>query len=389
MHAIILIIIIISRVVITIGEDVDCSAIKNIETLICKHSITQLSTEQIQENESVLRNNRNLNDKYMKDQIKGSGTLPSIFIVGAQKGGSSSLFGLMIQHPSLCKGLHKESHYFSPTDIADDYREKGTDFYKLQFINATCDVKKGAKYIDATPILHSHDQVNESVWTRIYNTYNTSILLRDNLKFIALLREPVSRDYSWYQHSIRTELEGGKLFTDIKTMSERSKNDGSDQNMHIMNSYVHQLKKFAAVFKRNQIMVLSSADVFQNTASVMDRIRKFIDVPAHKAFDGKIPHDDHLDKSIKKGKAFVQCIVDHVPQLDCSERDRLGTYYEPYNQELYQFLKNDGVAGKADPNEPPFWPVFDTYKALPCSDNSRKELNEIIKEDKIILSTHC
>jgi hypothetical protein len=323
----------ISRVVIIIGGDVNCSAIENLETWICKLSVTKLSMKQTQ-NENLSSKNRNLNNNRVTDQIKESGTeigtLPSIFIVGAQKGGSSSLFGLMIQHPLLCRGLHKESHYFSPTNIGDDYLEKGIDFYKQQFINATCDVKKGSKYIDATPILHSHDQGNESVWKRIHDTYNTSIPLRDNLKFIALLREPVSRDYSWYQHSIRTELEGGKLFTDIKTMSERSKNDGSDQNMHIMNTYVHQLTKFTAVFKRSQIMVLSSTEIFQNTAKVMERIRKFIDVPPHKSFEGQILHDDHLDKSIKRGKAFVQCTVEHVPQLDCSERDRLGIYIYIY-----------------------------------------------------------
>jgi hypothetical protein len=190
-----LILVIISRLVI--GGDVDCSAIENIETLICEHSIPQLSTEQIQENESILSENRSLNDNHKKDPIKGSGTLPSIFIVGAQKGGTSSLFELMIQHPLLCKGSSKEPHYFIPQKGTNAYLEKGTDFYRLQFNNATCDINKGAKYIDATPILHSHDQVNESVWSRIYNTYNTSVQ-RDNLKFIALLREPVSRDYSWY-----------------------------------------------------------------------------------------------------------------------------------------------------------------------------------------------
>jgi hypothetical protein len=64
-----------------------------------------------------------------------------------------------------------------------------------------------------------------------------------------------------------------------------------------------------------------------------------------------------------------------------------GAYYEPYNLELYQFLKNSEV-GKADLNEPPFWPVFDTYKALPCSENSRKEFDEILKNG-VISGSHC
>jgi len=47
------------------------------------------------------------------------GNLPSIFILGAQKGGSSSLFEFLLEHPTLCKGDHKEPHFF------DDWKVYG------------------------------------------------------------------------------------------------------------------------------------------------------------------------------------------------------------------------------------------------------------------------
>ena len=123
------------------------------------------------------------------------GTLPLIFVTGIQKGGSSSLYELMIKHPLICSGLHKEMHFF---DHPENYM-KGTGFYRQMYIDPKCDTKLGSRYIDATPIFHY-----PSTWQRIYDTYNDTPIIRDNLKFIVLLREPVAREYSWYQHTIRT-----------------------------------------------------------------------------------------------------------------------------------------------------------------------------------------
>ena len=132
-----------------------------------------------------------------KNKLGKAGTLPTVFIVGAQKGGSSSLYELMQQHPQLCRSFHKENHYF---DHPDNYLY-GVDYYKSLFADTKCDNVTGSHFMDGTPILHY-----PSVWQRIYDTYNHSISLRDSLKFIVLLREPVARDYSWYQHATRTGM---------------------------------------------------------------------------------------------------------------------------------------------------------------------------------------
>jgi Sulfotransferase domain len=129
------------------------------------------------------------------EKRRQGGTLPTIFIVGAQKGGSSSLYELMIEHPKLCTGLHKENHFF---DHQENY-EMGTNYFREMYSDPKCDHIAGAHFVDATPTLHY-----PSTWQRIYDTYTESPIIRDNLKFIALLREPTAREFSWYQHSTRT-----------------------------------------------------------------------------------------------------------------------------------------------------------------------------------------
>ena len=130
-----------------------------------------------------------------EEKRRQGGTLPTIFTVGIQKGGSSSLYELMVEHPLICAGLHKEVHYF---DHPENYA-RGTAYFRATFSDPKCDGKHGTHFVDGTPILHY-----PSTWQRIYDTYSETTEIRDNLKFIVLLREPVSRDYSWYQHTVRT-----------------------------------------------------------------------------------------------------------------------------------------------------------------------------------------
>ena len=82
---------------------------------------------------------------------KETGYLPSIFLVGTQKGGSSSLFELLIQHPLLLKGSHKESHFWN-NEMA---YAKGLQYYKTQYFpsrKASLD-EPLSMFIDGTPMM--------------------------------------------------------------------------------------------------------------------------------------------------------------------------------------------------------------------------------------------
>jgi Sulfotransferase domain len=331
--------------------------------------LLQVNAAETTSHEKYLRGeplgNRTLSTVTSARKLK-SGNLPKIFIVGVQKGGSSSLFELMIQHPLLCGGTHKESHFF---DKLDNYN-KGTDYYKSLYVDKKCSKNTESRYIDGTPMIHY-----TNVWERIYNTYQGVPDVRDNLKFIVLLREPVSRDYSWYQHAVRTDLRVGLKFSDVKTIQELYKGSSSD---HRKGRYLEQLEAFVKYFRRNQILIISSVAIFQNTQEIVEKIRAFIDVPRDESFTKPLPHDAHLGRIEKEGLA--ECVIDHIPQLDCSVRDRMGAYYEPLNLKLYEWI--EATKGDADPNEPAFWPLFDSYNALSCVNDSRAVFNKVLEKDK-------
>ena len=74
-------------------------------TLLCRGGGRQkVSWEEMEEKIASV-------DTTNKDTL-GSTIPPLVFILGVQKGGSSSLMWHIITHPQLCSGVRKETHFF-------------------------------------------------------------------------------------------------------------------------------------------------------------------------------------------------------------------------------------------------------------------------------------
>jgi hypothetical protein len=307
-----------------------------------------------------------------KDEPKSDGALPSVFIVGAQKGGSMSLLDLLTQHPLLCG--HREPHFFS---IDENYAQ-GSKYYKNLFRDGKCNKNpKTAKYIDGTPMLHM-----KKVWDRIVETYDgkDGRKLKDNLKFIVLLREPVSRDFVWYQHIVRNDLYRGQKFAEIMTLQEMNQEsnftarNGEDTRY---GRYIDHVQEFLKRFRRDQLLILSSQAIFDDASSVMKKVYKFLEVPEDKVVSQILPRVNHF---LETGLAFETCAIHHIPEMDCEYRDQMGEYYEPYNKELYSWIK--ATKSQANVNEPPFDPLFEPYSSISCVKNARKTYDDFLSKEK-------
>ena len=71
------------------------------------------------------------------------GHIPSVFVLGVQKGGSSSLHSFLLLHPLVCGGIHKEPHFFDH----DEFFRKGREAYASFFTDVKCENKKNAIYV--------------------------------------------------------------------------------------------------------------------------------------------------------------------------------------------------------------------------------------------------
>ena len=112
--------------------------------------------------------------------------LPDLLVLGTQKGGTSSLRRLLLDHPQLFMAATKEVHFFSKN------WDRSIDWYARHFSNAPEGVYCG----ESTPFYLFHQEAPQ----RIHN-------LIPQVKLIVLLRDPVERALSQYFHSVRLGLE--------------------------------------------------------------------------------------------------------------------------------------------------------------------------------------
>lgn len=227
--------------------------------------------------------------------------------------------------------------------------------------NPKCDGDPSKRFIDGTPQVH----IFEKVVPRMYEFFTPQE--RSNLKFIVMLREPVARDYSWYSHHTRASLASGLPFSRLRTFKE-------DDSIHRarFGRYVQQLGNFTRLFRRDQILVVNSAEIVRDSVNLMHVVADFLGIEFIPEWNGPFPHDDHLN--YPKFKGIIKCLLNHVPELDCNFRDELAAYYSWFNNQLYGWL--DATRKQAHPVEPHFIPFGDAYKNLTCVDDARAALNK-------------
>jgi hypothetical protein len=217
--------------------------------------------------------------------------------------------------------VHKEPHFFERVNVSVYDQQRGRQELMSLFPDVEkCKNAEGARYLDGSTIF-SRTKKNIGAMSQYYTDEE-----KQKLKFIVLLREPVSRDYSWYSQVIRDRLGRDKIqFQDLSTLMEYDRKHLAEPITHVHRGgdYVNQLETFVKVFRRDQLLVLSSTAVFQNSSKVMDAIAGFLEISKPAAWAGQFPHDDHLETF----QDIISCISIYTPKLDC--KFRLNSLFSP------------------------------------------------------------
>ncbi len=205
--------------------------------------------------------------------FKKQGRLPNFFIIGAQKGGTSSLHGYLQHHPNLFLSQPKELHYF------DLFYDKGLNWYKEHFI--TKDANK-VHFGESTPFYLYHPGVPH--------------LMKDlvpNAKFIVLLRNPVERAFSQYQMEFKRGTEHLDSFEkaldaekerlantdDFKLAKTAVQNSEHAQHSYFSRGlYAKQIAHWFSIFQKEQFLFLKSEDFFANPKEVLIKVYQFLGV---------------------------------------------------------------------------------------------------------------
>lgn len=199
--------------------------------------------------------------------------LPSFLIIGGQRCGTTSLYRYLSKHPEVHPGLVKEIQFFTLN------YGKGVDWYRSQFPAQ----RAGGRSFDASPYYLFHPKAPE----------RASGLLPE-AKLIALLRNPVDRAFSHYQHNAGNGVED-LSFEDALT-AEDGRLAGEEERLahepayssaaHRRYSYVargmyaEQLERWFSEYDPSGVKVLISEELFSNPAGTFAEVLEFLDLPA-------------------------------------------------------------------------------------------------------------
>jgi hypothetical protein len=255
--------------------------------------------------------------KHYRELTAHDRVLPNFIIIGVQKGGTSSLFNYLLQHPNIIRGYKKEVKFF------DGNYHKGIDWYRYNYPLMTQMSDPIVQTGEASPSYVFHPLVPKRVKEAL-----------PNIKLVLLLRDPVARAYSHYQGNLRKGHE--KLTFEEAIEQEQSRLDGeqeaivADQHYPMYNYlvysylargiYIEQIRNWLKSFTREQILIQRSEDLFSNPQDVYTRVLTFFGLPEWKPDNFEI---------INFGR---------YEMMEPQTKNKLREYFNPFNQELYDYL---------------------------------------------------
>lgn len=245
--------------------------------------------------------------------------LPGFIIIGGQRCGSTSLYRLLVQHPRVRSAFKKEVHFFS------FYVNKGLNWYKAHFPLQGTISEEGERIItgEATPYYMFHPAVAR----RVYETI-------PDIKLLVILRNPVDRAYSHYQHEVRKGREEESFEEAIRLESKRLEGEkekllnvsGYYSFNHHRHSYLsrglysEQLKEWLAYFSLDQMFIIDSRELFDSTAETMNQVFRFLGLP---------------EQDITDRRAYNA--AKYSPMKPSLEKE-LADFFKPANEALFDLL---------------------------------------------------
>jgi hypothetical protein len=178
-------------------------------------------------------------------------SLPNFLVIGAQRAATTLLHQLLLAHPDVYVPVRrKEIHYF------DRYFERGVTWYEGYF--PTADAARQYRAIgEITPDYLAI----EAAPARIHG-------LLPACRLIAILRNPVDRAYSYYQHARRSRNERRDFQTFMR----------EEPTALAWGLYHQHLQRYLALFSREALLVLVYEELVRDPGPELARLTRFLNV---------------------------------------------------------------------------------------------------------------
>jgi hypothetical protein len=239
--------------------------------------------------------------------------LPDFLILGAQKAGTTALYAYLRWHPEITGPSFKEVSFF------DRHYVRGERWYR-----AHLPASRSGKIVgEASPSYLFHPLAPERVAQML-----------PSARLIVLLRNPVDRAFSHYQHEFALGREPLSFEDAIDREDERMRgevehmlNDASyfseawwNYTYLARGRYAEQLERWFTTFPREQLLVLLTDELASDPAGTYRRVLEFLGVDAR-----ELP-------------SYPRIFEREYEQMSPATRARLERHFEEPNRRLASLL---------------------------------------------------
>lgn len=220
----------------------------------------------------------------------GSGmdhALPDFLIVGAMKCGTSSLFHYLCQHPGVLPPVQKEIQYFT----SPNFYRMGEAWYRSHF-----------------PTMRALDTHSEALGYRAITGEATPAMVVEEYpenaaqlvpraRLVMILRDPVERAYSHFQHTRRNWHREPLSFWEALQAEPQRTAPPHNRTRHWPNKkalrnmkrysyiqrgkYIDQIEHWLKYYPREQLHIVNYARLQESPAEVCDEVSAFCGLPPH------------------------------------------------------------------------------------------------------------
>ncbi len=246
---------------------------------------------------------------------------PSLFIVGAQKAGTTSLAGYLSGVPGIIPPHEKEISYFNNDSrflLGENWYRS---FFASNFIKNKIERKTGIPHITYDATANYFEEIKTAERIKKFDPA---------AKVIVVLRNPGNRAWSHYKMAVKYGFEKSTFRDALDKEAERILSNTAEHNFafqrlgyRVKGEYMQFLPAWMDAFGKN-ILVVFFEELFSDSTLRLQEIHDFLQLKT-------APGLEKL-KQLNKGSE---------DQLNADDRDLLNAHYERFNKELALYLKRD------------------------------------------------
>jgi hypothetical protein len=193
--------------------------------------------------------------------------LPNFLVIGTMKGGTTSLYRYLTDHPQIFMSRDKELRFFSRNWT------QGLEWYERFFVKAGQAVAIG----EASPEYTAYPQFS--------GVPNRIAKILPEVRLVYLVRHPIERMLSEYHY----HMVGGKRGYYSASRPRPSAVDRTlleDSSYFNISCYAMQIEQYLEYFSRDQLLIVKSEDLQSERTKTLRRVYEFLEVdsswqPAH------------------------------------------------------------------------------------------------------------